>query len=359
MCLGTNVCGHKRVWAQTCVGTNVCGHKRVWAQSCVFTIVCGHKPVWAQTCLGTIMCGHKRVWAQTCLGTIVCGHNHVWAQLCLGTIVCGHNRVWAQSCLGTIVSGHNRVWAQSCVGTIVCGHNRVWAQSCVGTIVCGHNRVWAQSCGLNHVWAQSWWNRLIAIRNKKGNITQVDEVVNILAVLLTIKVKQEEDLEQKISNFNVQDLPGSWERNVVTNARTIEISQGSTQRRRFSQEFLMKCVIWARISPKLYRDFAKNSGLILPSWSHIRRFTSFTKFRGKVGPISYKYFKMHCKKLDTKDKILHMAIDEVYTVQFLEMSGGSFFWQNWLTINNDDAVYSCELHCKILPRYGCYGTNRE
>ena len=27
---GTNVSGHKRVWAQTCVGTNdVCGHKRV------------------------------------------------------------------------------------------------------------------------------------------------------------------------------------------------------------------------------------------------------------------------------------------------------------------------------------------
>ena len=29
---GTNVSGHKRVWAQTCVGTIVCGHKRVWAQ---------------------------------------------------------------------------------------------------------------------------------------------------------------------------------------------------------------------------------------------------------------------------------------------------------------------------------------
>ena len=34
---------------------------------------------------------------------------------------------------------------------------------------------------------------------------------------------------------------------------------------------------------------------------------------------------MSCEKLDTKDKILHMAIDEVYTVQSLEMSGGNFF----------------------------------
>ena len=124
--------------------------------------ISGRKCVWAQTCVGTIVCGHKRVWAQTCLGTIVCGHNRVWAQTCVGTNVSGHNRVWAQSCLGTIVSGHNRVWAQSCLGTIVSGHNRVRAQSCQGTIVSGHNRVgsivWAQSCGLNHVWAQSWWN---------------------------------------------------------------------------------------------------------------------------------------------------------------------------------------------------------
>ena len=28
-------------------------------------------------CLGTNMCGHNRVWAQSCLGTIVSGHNRV------------------------------------------------------------------------------------------------------------------------------------------------------------------------------------------------------------------------------------------------------------------------------------------
>ena len=61
MCLGTNVCGHKCVWAQSCVDTNVCGHKRVWAQSCLGTIVCGHNRVWAQSCLGTDVSGPNRV----------------------------------------------------------------------------------------------------------------------------------------------------------------------------------------------------------------------------------------------------------------------------------------------------------
>ena len=52
--------------------------------------------------MGTNVCGHNRVWAQMCVGTIVCGHKRVWAQTCLGTIVCGHNRV------GSIMYGPNR-----------------------------------------------------------------------------------------------------------------------------------------------------------------------------------------------------------------------------------------------------------
>ena len=64
MCVGTKVCGHKRVWAQTCLGTNVFEHKCVWAQACLGTSMSGHKRVWAQTCVDTDMwsqsCGHKR-----------------------------------------------------------------------------------------------------------------------------------------------------------------------------------------------------------------------------------------------------------------------------------------------------------
>ena len=117
----------------------------------------------------------------TCQGTNVSGHKHVWAQSCLGTNVCGHNRVWAQSCLGTNVSGHNRVWAQSCLGTIVSGHNRVWAQSCLGTIVSGHNRVgtivWAQSCGLKYVWAQSCG--LLKISQNNSTTLKLAKIIQI------------------------------------------------------------------------------------------------------------------------------------------------------------------------------------
>ena len=95
-------------------------------------IVSGHN----NSCWGTNVPGHKCVWAQTCLGTNVSEYHIIMSR---------HNRFWAQTCLGTKVSGHKRVWAQTCLGTNVSGHKLVWAQTCVGTVV------WAQLCGPNHV----------------------------------------------------------------------------------------------------------------------------------------------------------------------------------------------------------------
>ena len=108
MCLGTSVhvCVQTWLWLHDYItrqGTNVCGHKRVWAQTFVGTNVCGHKNVWAQKFVATKMSGHKRLWAQKCLDTNVSEHKRVCAQKCLGTNLSEHKRLLAQKCLGTIV----------------------------------------------------------------------------------------------------------------------------------------------------------------------------------------------------------------------------------------------------------------
>ena len=120
----------------TCQGIKYVSRlKRVWAQTCTFLPRhdCDHTII---TCQGTNLSGHKRVWAQTCVGTNVSRHKRVWAQKCVGTNISGHNRVWVQTCMGTIiVGGHKLVCAQSCVCTNVSGHNRV------GSSMYGHKRV--------------------------------------------------------------------------------------------------------------------------------------------------------------------------------------------------------------------------
>ena len=75
------------------------------------------------SCRGTNMSGHKRVWAQTCLGTVMYGLNRVGTVMydCVHHVMYGH--VWAQICLGTIMYGYKHVWANR-VGSIMYGHKR-------------------------------------------------------------------------------------------------------------------------------------------------------------------------------------------------------------------------------------------
>ena len=99
-CRGTNMSGHRRVWAQTCLGTVMYGLNRVGTvmYDCVHHVMYGH--VWAQ------MSGHKHVWAQSCMGTNMYGLI-VWVQLCMGTNVvepvlyCSYFKLTHLLCLST------------------------------------------------------------------------------------------------------------------------------------------------------------------------------------------------------------------------------------------------------------------
>ena len=180
-----------------------------------------------------------------------------------------------------------------------------------------------------------------ALRYKEeATIRKVDEVVNVLATLLTIEITDLEILDININNIDNEHLPLSEQDLLYLMKEQLQFAKQAPQARRYIPEFFMKCVVWSRMSPKLYKDISKTSCLIFPSWERIKRFTSFTKFLGTIHPVSRKYFEMCFKNLDPKDLIVHMAIDEVCTTQNLEMSGGHFFGET-------DGQLTSKLPCHI------------
>ena len=165
-------------------------------------------------------------------------------------------------------------------------------------------------------------------KDKTAKITKVDEVVNVLSRLNDLKIGDVSDLDKVdrcLDELNKDKLNDNTRNLVALFQEQLKVTRAAPKARKYPTHLLMKCVTWARMGPKLYRDFVNNSGLTLPSYDYIRRFTHFTKFRGDVDDISVKYFKMRIDKLEDKDKVLHMAIDEVYTTQSLSLVGGTFF----------------------------------
>lgn len=166
-------------------------------------------------------------------------------------------------------------------------------------------------------------------KNKMAMITRVDEVVNILSRLNDLKSNEVSELE-KLETCLAQvldsaQLNGEIESLVRMFQEQLKITKCAPKMRRYPVKLLMKCATWVRMGPKLYRELVSNSGLTLPTYGYIKRFQHFTKFRGDMDDVNVKYFQMRIDKLQDKEKVVHMAIDEVYTTQSLSLIGGTFF----------------------------------
>ena len=79
------------------------------------------------------------------------------------------------------------------------------------------------------------------------------------------------------------------------------------------------------MSPKLYKTLVTTSRLVLPTFKRLRRFKTFTKFRGGIDEVTIEYFTMPSAKLTPKGRVVHLAIDEVHTNTTLSLVSGSFF----------------------------------
>lgn len=92
--------------------------------------------------------------------------------------------------------------------------------------------------------------------------------------------------------------------------------------RKYSPSLLGTAVIWSRTSPQLYEEL-RNSGLfILPHRSTLRRLTSALSVQEGLEIGTMKYLQMRNAKLTPRERIVNLAMDEVYCAPTLELAGG-------------------------------------
>lgn len=159
-------------------------------------------------------------------------------------------------------------------------------------------------------------------------ITKVDEVPNILAILAEVEYNEQAKLDiitADLDNLNMDNLNEVQQQVINLFREQLKLAKVEVLGRRYTTKFLVQCVQWSMMAPKLYKTLVKTSGLILPSFERLRRFTTFTKFRGGIDPVTIEYFKMRFAKLAPRERVVHLAIDEVYTTTTLSLVGGSFF----------------------------------
>eukprot|EP00096_Caligus_rogercresseyi_P012155 TRINITY_DN500_c0_g2_i14.p1 TRINITY_DN500_c0_g2~~TRINITY_DN500_c0_g2_i14.p1 ORF type:complete len:195 (-),score=12.92 TRINITY_DN500_c0_g2_i14:280-864(-) len=99
--------------------------------------------------------------------------------------------------------------------------------------------------------------------------------------------------------------------------------------RRYSPTLLAVACLWENTSPSLYRMILRDGFLTLPSSSHLRRLSEQCVLGGErfvsVKEPKPKYLKARARKLDEREKIVALLVDEVATAKRVEYSNGAFF----------------------------------
>ena len=65
-----------------------------------------------------------------------------------------------------------------------------------------------------------------------------------------------------MGEIHIENLPEAQQQLLILMKEQLKLIKQEPMTRRYSENLLMRCVIWARIMPKLYKDLLKTSGLI-------------------------------------------------------------------------------------------------
>ena len=162
---------------------------------------------------------------------------------------------------------------------------------------------------------------------KPGLFQSTTEVLNVLARLKSLKLSAKDLIVSAANLLDRATEADSGDRLTVCQfvAEQLRLVSVPANRRRYSQALMSLAVVWDRTSPKLYEDLCHSSVLLLPHKKTLRRITSALSVREGLEIGTEKYLKMRIDKLSERERLVNLAMDEVYTARAVELAGGRLY----------------------------------
>ena len=93
--------------------------------------------------------------------------------------------------------------------------------------------------------------------------------------------------------------------------------------RRYSSDLLACSVLWENTLPSLYKQIISEGCLTLPSVRHIHRLTSAISVDSGLNESTIRYLNARISKLEEREKVDSIVMDEIYTSKRTEYFGPS------------------------------------
>lgn len=155
----------------------------------------------------------------------------------------------------------------------------------------------------------------------------VSEVLNVLARLKNYAIDNYDYLQAAADILDVISEEENRNVGLVASfcAEQLRLVSKNPNSRRYSSSLIGNAIVWDRTSPQLY-DMIYNSGMLcLPHSRTLRRLTSALQVNSGINSSTMAYLEMRVKSLPARERLVNVAMDEVYTAQSVEMAGGRVY----------------------------------
>ena len=105
----------------------------------------------------------------------------------------------------------------------------------------------------------------------------------------------------------------------------LQLSITHPNRRRYTPSLQAMAVLWQNVSTAGYRQILQGGVLTLPSERHLRRLTSSLNVGLELTETAITYLKARKSKLEAKDILVNIVMDEVYCQQSVQYCNGKFY----------------------------------
>ncbi len=162
-------------------------------------------------------------------------------------------------------------------------------------------------------------------------VCALSAISNILAYLQAKSRKDETKLARKFIQNCVTDLEEislgeeHLDQKLTFLCEQLQLLTVPKNARKYSPDLLSAALLWKTTSPALYKQLLAEGHLTLPSLSHLQRLSkAFTTDSG-MSSSALSYLKLRIQGLSEREKLVVLLIDEIYSAQRIEYSGGKVF----------------------------------
>ena len=148
----------------------------------------------------------------------------------------------------------------------------------------------------------SYFNEIIQIVDFLWNLTSAAPIIDPF-----------EEVKYYVEQLKSLEFPNEWIRQkLMFLIEQLELAFMHNKHRRYSSDLLSTCVLWENTSSNLYKQIREEGVLTLPSQRYIQQLTSAISVDTGLTEHTLKYLEARAAKLNEREKIGALLIDEVY-----------------------------------------------